>query len=215
MKESSMARKKTVPDQDEIEKTPARSRTKATTSTKKSGTKSSSKSTAAKPKTRATKSATAAKSGGTKTAKKRTGAPKAANDEAASDGTQKDSHESRPRSRTSQQEKSAQLVAQGQRQPQQVQAAKQDQVWTEEVNVAGHQLVDKFKEIIAEGNALQFTIKQDNHVLLEVPLTTALAGGALAMWASPLLAALTAVAGAVAHVNVAIERPGSRPKGQK
>ena len=76
----------------------------------------------------------------------------------------------------------------------------------EEISVAGSQLVDRFKAIIAEGNVRRVVIKHDGNTLLEVPLTAAIAGGVLATWAAPLLTAVTAVAGAVSHIALEVER---------
>src|SRR5438552_13921136 len=83
--------------------------------------------------------------------------------------------------------------------------------WTEEISVAGNQLVDKFKELVSEGTVRRVVIKHQGNILLEVPLAAAIVGGALAVWAAPLLAAVTAIAGAASHVTVEVERTGERP----
>lgn len=90
--------------------------------------------------------------------------------------------------------------------------ARAERSWREEISVQGNQLVDRVKELVAEGTALRLAIKQDGKVLIEVPLAAAVVGGALTVLAAPILAAITAIGGAVAHVNLEIERKGTRPK---
>jgi uncharacterized protein DUF4342 len=89
-----------------------------------------------------------------------------------------------------------------------------EKTWTEEISVAGNQLVDKFKELVSEGTVRRVVLKRDGNTLLEVPLAAAVVGGALAVWAAPLLSAVAAIAGAATHVNVEIERTGARPSGR-
>jgi hypothetical protein len=83
--------------------------------------------------------------------------------------------------------------------------------WTEEISVAGNQLVDKFKDLVSEGTVRRVVFKHDGNTLLEVPLAAAIVGGALAVWAAPLVAAVTALAGAATHVTVEVERAGEKP----
>jgi Domain of unknown function (DUF4342) len=90
-------------------------------------------------------------------------------------------------------------------------AGAKGKTWTEEISVAGNQLVDKFKELVSEGTVRRVVIKHQGNVLLEVPLAAAIVGGALAVWAAPLIAAVTAIAGAASHVTVEVERTGERP----
>lgn len=85
---------------------------------------------------------------------------------------------------------------------------------TEEISLAGNQLVDKFKELISEGNIRRVVIKHEGNVVLEVPLTAALVGGALAVWAAPVIAAVTALAGTVANVTLEVERATPAAKGK-
>jgi hypothetical protein len=84
----------------------------------------------------------------------------------------------------------------------------QSLTWTEEIGIAGNQLVDKFKELITEGNVQRVIVKNDGNVLLEIPLTVALVGGALAVWAAPVITAVTAIAGVVSQVTIEVERTG-------
>jgi hypothetical protein len=78
----------------------------------------------------------------------------------------------------------------------------QKRSWTEEIEIAGEQLVDQVKQLLHEGNVRHIRIKHDGTVVLEVPMTLAVAGGLLA----PVLAALAAFAAAVTHCTVEIVR---------
>jgi hypothetical protein len=72
--------------------------------------------------------------------------------------------------------------------------------------------VDKFKELLNEGNVQRVVIKNDGNVLLEIPLTVAVIGGALAVWAAPVITAVTAIAGVVTRVTIEVERTGENSK---
>jgi len=76
----------------------------------------------------------------------------------------------------------------------------------EEVKVKGSQLVDKIKEIIEEGNARRVSIRKDSRVLLEFPLTLGVGGATAAIFFTPVLAAVGALAALVTDVEVVIER---------
>jgi len=92
--------------------------------------------------------------------------------------------------------------------------------WTEEIEVAGSQLLDRIKELMAEGQVRRIRIMgPDGGLILEIPLSVgAIAGGAVAL-AAPLLAVLGAFAALVARARVEIVRDrdkhqpgtGSRP----
>ena len=77
----------------------------------------------------------------------------------------------------------------------------------EEIEVAGHQLVERVKELIAEGNVRRLILRtQDDKLILEIPLTAgAVVGGVVTLFA-PLLAALGALAALVARVKVQVVR---------
>jgi hypothetical protein len=79
--------------------------------------------------------------------------------------------------------------------------------FTEELEVAGNQAVERVKELVAEGNVRRLIIKNmEDNVLLEMPLTIgAVAGGAIVL-AAPWLAALGAFAALVARVKIEIVR---------
>ena len=78
---------------------------------------------------------------------------------------------------------------------------------TEKVTLAGNQLVEYVKTLIASGNVRRLIFRKANdEVLLEVPLTAGVAvGGALTALA-PVLAALGAMAALLKQVKVEIVR---------
>src|SRR5947208_3958132 len=79
--------------------------------------------------------------------------------------------------------------------------------WSEQIELAGDQLVAQVKQLVHEGNVRHIRIKHDGHVVLEVPMTLAVAGGLLA----PVLAALGAFAAVATHCTIEIIREGPEP----
>lgn len=79
--------------------------------------------------------------------------------------------------------------------------------FTEQLEVAGNQLVDQVQDLVKQGNVRKLIIRtSDDKELMQVSLTVgAIAGGALAM-AAPWLAALGAIAALVARVKIEIVR---------
>ena len=79
--------------------------------------------------------------------------------------------------------------------------------FTEEIEIAGHQLIETIRSLLAEGNVSRVRIRaEDGRVFLEIPLTAgALAGGVVVLTA-PWLAAIGAIAGLAARVKVEIVR---------
>jgi hypothetical protein len=78
---------------------------------------------------------------------------------------------------------------------------------TEELEVAGSQLVERVQDLIRNGNVRRLVIKTaDDRVLMDTTLTLgAIAGGALALVYWP-LAAVAAIAAAVARVKIEVVR---------
>ena len=83
--------------------------------------------------------------------------------------------------------------------------------WTEELNIAGSQLVDKLKDLTHEGNIRSIKLKHDGHVLVEVPLTAAVGVGAITTLIAPQIAILGAIAGVVTHCTLEIVHYGEPP----
>lgn len=73
----------------------------------------------------------------------------------------------------------------------------------EEIRVFAHELVDKIKELVQEGNVRRIIIK-DTHgnTFVEIPVTVAAVGLVLA----PVLAAVGAIAAMAARFTVVVEK---------
>ncbi|HEX3048802.1 MAG TPA: DUF4342 domain-containing protein [Bacillota bacterium] len=72
----------------------------------------------------------------------------------------------------------------------------------EEIFVRGNELVDKIKELVRKGNVNRLRVKQDDQVLVEIPVTAGVVGAFLA----PQLAIIGAIAALVSKCTVEIER---------
>jgi hypothetical protein len=83
---------------------------------------------------------------------------------------------------------------------------------TERVTVAGSELLEFVKKLIADGNVRRLVIRRPTgEALLELPLTAGVAvGGALTLLA-PVLAAVGAIAALLAKFEVDIERVDRPP----
>jgi hypothetical protein len=91
--------------------------------------------------------------------------------------------------------------------PESATPADDERTWTEEIELAGNQLVDQVKTWLAEGNVRRLILRTpDNSLVLEIPLVAgAVVGGVLTIFA-PLLAVLGAIASVLAHIKVEIVR---------
>jgi hypothetical protein len=87
------------------------------------------------------------------------------------------------------------------------QEEEEEHTFTEQIEIAASELVDRTKELIEEGNVRRLIIRNpDDEVLLEVPLTTGVAVGGVVTLIAPVLAALGAMAALLTHVKVEIVR---------
>lgn len=86
---------------------------------------------------------------------------------------------------------------------------KQERNFTEELEVAGDQLVQKVRELISAGNVRKIIVTNtEGRVYMEIPLTVGvLAGGAL-IWFAPILSALGAIGALLARVRIEVVREG-------
>ncbi len=85
----------------------------------------------------------------------------------------------------------------------------QQRTWTQEIEVAGEQLVSRVKELVAEGNVRRLIIRApDGAKLLEIPLTMGVVAGGVVTVIWPWLAALGAIAGLVTRVRIEVIRTG-------
>jgi hypothetical protein len=80
--------------------------------------------------------------------------------------------------------------------------------FTEEIELAGTNLVERIKELVAEGNIRTIRVRTPGaqEPFLELPLTGGVVGGGVLLIAAPWLAALGALAAIVARVKIEIVR---------
>jgi Domain of unknown function (DUF4342) len=82
-----------------------------------------------------------------------------------------------------------------------------ENTFTEKIEIAASDLVDRTKEIIGEGNVRRLIIhNQEDEVLLEVPLTAGVVVGGAVTIVAPVLAALGALAALLTHVKIEVVR---------
>ena len=80
--------------------------------------------------------------------------------------------------------------------------------FVEEIQVLGHDLVDKVRDLIHEGNVQRIVVKDEHgNTFLEIPVTVAAVGAVLA----PLLAAIGAISALVAKFTVVVVRSEPKP----
>ena len=87
-------------------------------------------------------------------------------------------------------------------------ATEQDEhTFTEQIEIAASDLVDRTKELIEEGNVRRIRIRnEEDEVLMEVPLTAGVVVGGAVTIVAPVLAALGALAALLTHVKIEVVR---------
>jgi len=79
--------------------------------------------------------------------------------------------------------------------------------WKEEIIITGNELVDRIRELVAEGNVRRLIIrKPDGDSLLEIPLTAGVVVGGAATLAAPVLAAIGALAALIKDFKLEVIR---------
>lgn len=82
--------------------------------------------------------------------------------------------------------------------------------FTEKIQVVGAEVVDRVKELIAEGNVRRIVVRNaDGKKLLTLPMNAGAAVGAGVVLAAPALAVLGAAAGLLTDVTLEVERTDS------
>lgn len=77
----------------------------------------------------------------------------------------------------------------------------------EEIRVSGHNLIEKVKDLIKEGNVRQLRIHaEDGDFSLEMPVTIGVLAGGVVTLAAPWLAVLGVIAALVTQVKIEVER---------
>jgi len=81
--------------------------------------------------------------------------------------------------------------------------------FVEQIEVAGDQLVATVKKLVSDGSARRIVLRgEDGKEMLSLPLNLGVAGAGVLTLASPLLAAVGAIAALVTKVRVDIVRDG-------
>jgi hypothetical protein len=79
--------------------------------------------------------------------------------------------------------------------------------FTEELEVAGNQLMDEINRLLAEGNVRRLQIRSEKgDVYLSVPLTAGAVAGGVVVVAAPWLAVIGAIAGIASKLKIEIAR---------
>ena len=79
--------------------------------------------------------------------------------------------------------------------------------FTEEVEVAGTQLIDEINRLLAEGNVRRLQIRSEKgDIYLSVPLTAGAVAGGVMVIAAPWLATIAAIAGLASRLKIEIAR---------
>ena len=87
------------------------------------------------------------------------------------------------------------------------QKPKNQRDWVEDMEVAGHELVDRVKSLAAEGNVRRLIIRNaKGDLLIEVPLTPAVVVIGVAAVINPFLTMLGALAAVFARLKIEIVR---------
>ena len=90
-----------------------------------------------------------------------------------------------------------------------------DRSFSEEIEIAGHQLIERIRELVAEGNVRLVRIRTESgQVFLEIPLTAGAIAGGVVVLAAPWLAAIGAIAGLATRVSIEIVRTGGDQGGK-
>jgi hypothetical protein len=83
-----------------------------------------------------------------------------------------------------------------------------DRVWTEEIRVAGEELVKTVKQLMHEATVRRVVIRNaDKRILFEIPIVLGVAGIALL----PMWTALALIAALVADCSIVVERAEKSP----
>ena len=81
--------------------------------------------------------------------------------------------------------------------------------FVEEIQVLGHELVEKVKTLLHDGNVNRIIIKDTKgHTFIEIPITFA----AIGVIAAPILAAVGAISAMAADFKIVVERAEPKPE---
>ena len=81
------------------------------------------------------------------------------------------------------------------------------ETFTEEIEVAGHQLMEEINRLLAEGNVRRLQIRSEKgDIYLSVPLAAGAVAGGVVVVAAPWLAVIAAIAGIAGKLKLEIAR---------
>ena len=81
-----------------------------------------------------------------------------------------------------------------------------ERTWWETVETTGGELLDRLKQLIAEGNVRRVVVKQEGQIVAEFPLSVGVVVTALA----PVAAAIGALVALLTHCTIEVERTEGR-----
>ena len=81
-----------------------------------------------------------------------------------------------------------------------------ERTWWETVENKGGELLDRLKQLIAEGNVRRVVVKQEGQIVAEFPLSVGVVGTVLA----PVAAAIGALVALLTHCTIEVERTEGR-----
>lgn len=83
----------------------------------------------------------------------------------------------------------------------------EEKTFTQRIEVAGSEVVEQIKKLLQDSKVKRVVLRDSKgKQLLSIPLRAGIAGGALAVWMAPVMAAVAAVGGAAARLRLDIER---------
>jgi len=77
---------------------------------------------------------------------------------------------------------------------------------SEKFTISGNQLVEKFKQLIHEGNIRRVRLLHEGRVVIEIPLSIGAPAVAVSIMAAPVLAAVAAFAALVTECTIEVEK---------
>jgi hypothetical protein len=90
--------------------------------------------------------------------------------------------------------------------------AGETKTFSEQLEVAGNQLVDKVQELVKEGNARRLIIRNaENEVLMDINLTVGVAAGVVGVLAAWWVAPVAAIAAIFARLKIEVVRDEAPP----
>ena len=82
-----------------------------------------------------------------------------------------------------------------------------EKIGVEEFTISGDALGAKIKELVHQGNIRRIILKnEEGHILIEIPLTVGVVGGAISAAFFPILAAVGSIRAMVAHLTIVVEK---------